>query len=220
MMTIDRIFNELASREFKFIVNGTSYALPHLNSMKPAVLAAFSNPANKDNNGDVIEIMIAQEIFDATGNAKFIKDRQYFTLKETNRLFRDWWKWSGVDMGKFLWVLAQLEENPDALEIDLLEMGQNFEGFFSMSLRTWVNLVSSFANKPGSALYTALEGLEYRWPLDVELLARINDVLVQANFKNPEDAQVPRPKKSNKKTAENITPTRQAEIKARLLPIF
>lgn len=193
-MSIERIFSELNSRNFKFIANGRPFELPHLNTMKKEIIDAYNNTDYRNAAGEVVKYSVMMHLFNSSGNAAFIQELRKLPLREADRIFLAWWDWSGIELGKYYGALDIVNEFPNAFEMDLLELKLSFKDFFDMSLRLQHNIVYALQREMESYLFTEINNYSYRWGVIKEFLARQEENFIAANSKKEAAPyKVPRP---------------------------
>lgn len=91
-MSIDRIFAELQSRRFKFVVNGENFSLPHLSSLKSELQEIPSL-------SDASITKVARLLFKNEGE-HFQEMWMELSMRDLKKLIEEWGKWSGFSLGK------------------------------------------------------------------------------------------------------------------------
>jgi hypothetical protein len=213
-MSIDRIFSELNSRQFKFIVDGEAFELPHMNSMKSVIQEAYGM---LDENGNIANDRLMIFLFTNAGNLKWATKLKTIKIKEARKIYTAWQEWSGFELGKYLGVLSMVDKYLDAVELDLLEKNINFRIFFEESPRTQINIIYSLGKDRSSNLFTVANDLEYRWGWIPELLTQQLEAFVTANSEEgTKPFEADRPYNTNQQV--EVSEETQAQIMEKLTP--
>lgn len=96
-MSVDRIFAELNSRQFKFVVDGQAFELPHLNTMKVALRDVHAMAGDSKRFSDIKAIFF---LFDAAGNARWSARMREMSFGDVKKIYEAWFEWSGFTLGK------------------------------------------------------------------------------------------------------------------------
>lgn len=95
-MSLERIFSELDSRKFQFVIDGRKYELPHLNTMKKE-LHSINEMYSK--SGELSEVEIMFLLF-AASREPFARIYKKCKLKDLKVIFKQWFVWSGFSLEK------------------------------------------------------------------------------------------------------------------------
>lgn len=214
-MSIDRIFSELNSRQFKFIVDGKQYELPHLNSLKSVINEAYGLV---DENGNISNDRLMIFLFNNSGNLQWATKMRTVKIREARVIYAAWQDWSGFEMGKLFGVLGVIDKHPAAIELDLFEKNMTYSSFFELSPRSQINIIESFGQDSESNLFTKVNKYKYRWSVLKELAAQQLEAFVMAN--SEEGAEVYHAERPYDASGQiEITDEQQSKIMEKLSPI-
>lgn len=90
-MALERLFNELDSREFIIVIDGKKYRISHLNQLK----SVLKDLAVKAETSRLSENELIFTLFDAAGDKAFQKAWRTLSLREVKKIHKAWHEWSG-----------------------------------------------------------------------------------------------------------------------------
>jgi hypothetical protein len=214
-MSIDRIFAELNSRQFRFVVDGKQYELPHLNSLKSVINEAYGL---LDENGNVANDRLMIFLFNNSGNLQWATKLRTVKIKEARVIYAAWQEWSGFELGKYFGVLSIVDKYLAAIELDLFEKNMTYSSFFELSPRSQINIIASFGQDMESNLFTKVNNYKYRWSVLKEFAAQQLEVFVMANSEEgAEKYHAERPYDASEHI--EISDEQQSKIMEKLTPI-